>query len=68
MLNLSFMGVGSLLTFVRMLRYWKDGFYDMAACELLDSRYAQQVGHRAKEIANMIKLGDAYENPLLGGS
>ena len=46
------------------LSYWndlpsrvKEGMYSKAADELLDSRYANQVGQRAVDVANMIRDG-----------
>jgi lysozyme len=57
MLNLSFMGPAKLLGFTKMLAAWKRGDYETAAAELLDSRYAAQVGDRAKRVARMIADG-----------
>jgi lysozyme len=57
MLNLSFMGPAKLLGFTKMLAAWQRGDYATAAAELLDSRYAAQVGDRAKRVARMIADG-----------
>ena len=52
------MGISKLLTFKKMLSALEAGKYETAAKELLNSRYAQQVGHRAKENATMLKFGE----------
>lgn len=52
------MGIGALLGFKRMLEWLRQGFYGQAKIELLDSRYARQVGGRAREIAQMIETGN----------
>lgn len=51
------MGVGGLLTFRKMLAALETGDYERAAAEALDSRWATQVGHRANNIAERIRLG-----------
>jgi lysozyme len=35
--------------------------YDEAASEFLDSKWASQVGYRAKELSEMIRTGDYPE-------
>jgi lysozyme len=40
-----------------MLAALEAGDYETAATEALDSRWAQQVGHRAHNIAERIRLG-----------
>ena len=58
LLNLSFnMGVGGLLGFPRMLRAIQAQDWDVAARELLDSRYARQVGDRATRLAAQLQTG-----------
>ena len=58
LLNLSFnMGVGGLLGFPRMLRAIQAQDWDVAARELLDSRYARQVGDRATRLAEQLRTG-----------
>ena len=51
------MGMPRLKKFVKTLDHLKNGRYDEAGDELLDSRYAKQVGKRAERIADMIKTG-----------
>lgn len=56
LVNLSFnMGIPRLMQFRKTLAYLRDGEFESAADELLDSRYAEQVGHRALEVADMIR-------------
>ena len=56
LVNLSFnMGIPRLMQFRKTLAFLRDGKYEKAANELLDSRYATQVGYRAIEIAAMIR-------------
>ena len=58
LLNLSFnMGVGGLLGFPRMLRAIQAQDWTGAARELLDSRYARQVGDRATRLAAQLQTG-----------
>jgi len=45
----------SLQSFRKMFACIKEGDYKGAARELLDSRYAKQVGKRAEELAEMLK-------------
>ena len=56
LVNLCFnMGIAKLMQFKKTLGYLRDGQREKAANELLDSRYATQVGYRALEVASMIK-------------
>ena len=56
--NLTFnMGIARLLGFPKMLAALKAGEYAEAARQLLDSRYAQQVGSRANRVAALIEKG-----------
>jgi len=56
LVNLSFnMGIPRLMQFKKTLALLRDGDFESAADELLDSRYAEQVGQRALEIADMIR-------------
>jgi hypothetical protein len=43
------------MQFRKTLILLRDGAWDRAADELLDSRYATQVGYRAVEVADMIR-------------
>jgi lysozyme len=43
------------MQFKKTLALLREGDFESAADELLDSRYAEQVGRRALEIADMIR-------------
>ena len=49
------MGLGGLLTFTHTLEHIKNENYKMAADDLLQSKYANQVGERAVRLANILK-------------
>lgn len=52
------MGLPRLLTFVEMLKALKSGAYTIAAAELLDSKWARQVGPtRSGRLAETLKHG-----------
>ena len=56
LVNLAFnMGMPNLMQFRKTLILLRDGSWGRAADELLDSRYATQVGYRAVEVADMIR-------------
>jgi lysozyme len=60
LVNLCFnMGIPRLLQFKKTLSLIQEGKYSKAANELLDSRYASQVGYRAVEVAQMIRSVDS---------
>ncbi len=50
-------GLGGLLLFERMLAALRAGDYDTAAKEMLQSRWAQQVGDRAMRLAEQMRTG-----------
>ena len=52
------MGLSDVCGFKKMLAALEDGNYETAASELLDSRYARQLGQRAHENAEMLKSGE----------
>lgn len=52
------MGLSAVYGFKKMLAAIDKGDYETAAKELLNSRYALQVGKRAKENAAMLRLGE----------
>ena len=55
-INLTFnMGIDGLLGFPKMLRAAQAGDWETAAAELLNSRYAKQVGDRAQRLATQLK-------------
>ncbi len=51
------LGLGGLLGFRRMLNAARRQRFDEAAAEMLDSRWAGQVGRRASELAAMMRTG-----------
>jgi len=56
LVNLCFnMGISRLMKFQLMLGAIEAGQYELAAKELLDSRYARQVGKRAEELADILR-------------
>ena len=56
--NMAFnLGVNGLLEFTETLAAIKQGNYDLAAEDMLQSEWAQQVGDRAKRLAEQIKTG-----------
>jgi lysozyme len=58
--NMAFnMGMPTLLTFGRMLGALAEKDWDRAAAEVLDSKWARQVGSRATELAELMRRGDA---------
>lgn len=56
--NMAFnMGIGTLLTFKNTLQAIKEGKYAEAAKMMLQSKWATQVGNRAKELAAQMETG-----------
>lgn len=53
-IDMSFMGVGKLLGFKKMIAALQAGDYQKAAQEMLSSKWASQVGNRSKELAVMM--------------
>ena len=59
MIDLCFnMGIDKLLTFQRTLNSIATGYYIRAGEELMQSKYARQVGKRAERNANCLKTGE----------
>ena len=59
LVNMAFnMGVNGLLKFKKMLTAIDDGYFTRAAAEILDSKWAFQVGDRALELAEQMKTGE----------
>ncbi len=58
LIDMCFAGIGTLLGFKNMISAFAAKDYESAAAELMNSRYATQVGSRAKELAQMIKTGE----------
>lgn len=58
LVNMAFnMGVDGLLTFRNTLKAVQQDRYDDAAAGMLESRWAEQVGHRAVELAEQMRSG-----------
>jgi lysozyme len=55
------LGVSRLLGFRKMLAALKQGDFQLAAEEMLDSRYAKQVKGRARRNALMMETGEWYD-------
>lgn len=55
------LGVSGLLKFRKMLAALSEGDYQLAAKEMLDSRYAKQVKGRALRNARMMETGEWYD-------
>lgn len=59
LVNMAFqMGVSGLLKFEKMLSAYLDGYYELAAKEMLDSKWAVQTPNRAKELADQMRTGE----------
>jgi lysozyme len=58
MVNMLFnLGLPTFLEFKRTLKFMAEGAYSQAAEEMLDSKWARQVGDRATELAYMVETG-----------
>lgn len=58
LLDMAFnMGVAGVLKFKKMLIAMACGYFEDAAAECLDSKYAKETGQRAKRIAETIRTG-----------
>jgi lysozyme len=58
MVNMMFnMGAPRLLGFKKFLQYGESGRWDAAAAEMLDSKWATQVGARAQRLAKKFREG-----------
>lgn len=55
------LGITKLLKFKKMIAAIEKKDYTVAAMEALNSRWANQVGQRAKDIALMIRETDGYD-------
>lgn len=49
------LGIRGLLAFKKTLAYIKDNEYEKASVELMDSKWAKQVGARSQRISDLIK-------------
>lgn len=59
--NMAFnLGLTGVMKFKKMIDALKCGFFELAAKEMLNSKWAKQVGNRAIELSNQMKSGQ-YE-------
>lgn len=59
LVNMCFnLGIAGLLKFKKFIAAVNDGFFELAAKEMLDSLWAKQVGNRAIELSEQIKTGE----------
>lgn len=56
------LGINGLLSFKRTLAHIEKGDYEAAAIEMLDSRWADQVGQRADRLSEMMLTGEWPED------
>ena len=54
------LGISRLLGFKNFLSALEEGDYERASAEMLDSRWADQVGQRAERLSEMMISGDWY--------
>ena len=54
------LGVSGLLSFQRTIQAIKEEEYEVAAEEMLDSRWAEQVGKRVERLANMMRANENF--------
>ena len=59
LVNMAFnLGISGLMTFKKMLDAVRLGLYLVAAEEMLNSKWAEQVGYRAEELAKQMRTGE----------
>lgn len=59
LVNMCFnLGFTRLMKFTKMMAAMAEGKYQLASIEALDSKWAKQVGNRAKDIAYMLEFGE----------
>ena len=59
LVNMSFnLGIGGLMEFTRMLRHCQAGEWTQASNEMLDSKWAGQVGIRSERLAQQMVTGE----------
>lgn len=59
LINFTFnVGIGTVSKFVNAMALLKDGKFDMASEEFLQSRWANQVGQRAIDVTEQIRTGE----------
>ena len=59
LINMSFnLGIGGLLNFKKMIAAIDANDYELASKEMMDSLWAEQVGTRAIELSEQMKIGE----------
>ena len=59
LINMAFnLGVNGLLKFRDSIKLWRQKDYEGFSKEILDSRWARQVGNRAKELSEQARTGE----------
>lgn len=59
LVNMAFnMGINGLLQFKNTLLLIRQGKYEEASIQMLNSKWAKQVGNRAKELSEQLKTGN----------
>lgn len=56
------LGIGRLLLFENTLAAMRRGDYELAATEMLSSKWAKQVGSRATRLSEMMRTGEEISN------
>jgi len=68
LVNMAFnLGIAGLLKFERFLAAVQEGSWELAAVEMLNSKWAKQVGHRADELAVMMRTAQDPFGKSSGG-
>ena len=58
MVNMCYnLGIGGLMAFKRTLALIREGNYQQASIEMLNSKWASQVGSRARELSEQMRIG-----------
>ncbi len=58
------MGIGAFSKFHNLIAFMSSERYMQAAIEMIDSKWAEQVGSRAKELAEMMRTGEYTDGRL----
>tara|TARA_R100000951_G_scaffold99934_2_gene90512 strand:+ start:771 stop:1187 length:417 start_codon:yes stop_codon:yes gene_type:complete len=59
LVNMAFnLGIAGLMTFKKMLLACEHGNFKIAATEMLNSKWAEQVGYRAVELSEQMRTGE----------
>jgi lysozyme len=58
------LGIQGLLKFTNTLSYIEQGKYELPSASMLASKWAKQVGQRARRLAEIMRTGELPEMPL----